>query len=63
MIEGADYATRLKEHYVSKMGGEHSMFDWARPRAESGSKDTTRKATLVDSDDDDGNIGLGGKAQ
>jgi len=46
VIEGADYATRLKEHYVSKMQAEHSMFAWAK------SKDTPRKRTAVDSDDE-----------
>ena len=33
VIEGSEYATRLKEHYL-KMQGEHSMFDWAKPRQE-----------------------------
>lgn len=49
VIEGADYATRLKEHYVTKMQGEHSMFDWARPKDSSA---PGRKGTAVDSDDD-----------
>ena len=31
VIEGAEYATRLKEHYISKMQAEHSMFAWAKP--------------------------------
>ena len=53
VIEGSDYATRLKEHYVTKMQGEHSMFDWAR------SKDSApgRKGTAVDSDDEDDDQG------
>lgn len=32
VIEGADYATRLKDHYLTRIQGEHSMFDWARPK-------------------------------
>jgi len=32
VIEGADYATRLKDHYLERIQGEHSMFDWARPK-------------------------------
>ena len=32
VIEGADYATRLKDHYLTRIQGQHSMFDWAKPR-------------------------------
>lgn len=31
VIEGADYADRIKQHYISRIQGEHSMFDWAKP--------------------------------
>lgn len=43
VIQGDDYATRLKEHYVERMQGEHSMFDWAKPK--------DRKASNVDAAD------------
>lgn len=41
VIEGDDYATRLKDHYLTKIQGEHSMFDWARPKETSGRKLST----------------------
>ena len=46
MIEGAEYATRLKEHFV-KMQGEHAMFDWAKPREE------RRRKAAQESDDEE----------
>ena len=46
VIEGADYAARLKEHYVNTMQGS-DMFAWAHPKA------STRKNTLADADEDE----------
>lgn len=38
VIEGADYATRLKDHYLTRIQGQHSMFDWAKPKQASASQ-------------------------
>ena len=50
VIEGADYAARLKEHYVNTMQGS-DMFAWAQP------KESTRKNTDAMADDDDEGAG------
>jgi len=47
VIGGADYATRLKEHYVSATQGEHSMFAWAAGDVE---KKERRSSSMADDD-------------
>lgn len=56
VIEGADYATRLKDHYLTRIQGEHSMFDWAKPKESS-----SRKRLGSESDDQASAAGQGTK--
>lgn len=61
VIEGGEYATRLKEHFL-KMQGQHAMFDWAKPKEErrrktaqesDASEEKFVKKMIADSESDD----------
>ena len=47
VIEGGEYATRLKEHFL-KMQGQHAIFDWAKPKEE------RRRKQIQESDAEEG---------